>query len=79
MKILDFLVQDAINVKLGSGSKKEVLAELVEPLVKAGKVTDGKKMVEVLLEREELGSTGWNRRRSSVAACWNWAAPAAAT
>jgi PTS system nitrogen regulatory IIA component len=62
MNILDFLVEDAINVKLVSGSKKEVLAELVEPLVKAGKVSDGKKMVEVLLEREELGSTGIGQR-----------------
>jgi PTS system nitrogen regulatory IIA component len=62
MKILDFLVEDAINVKLTSTNKKDVLAELVEPLVKAGKVTDGKKMVEVLLEREELGSTGIGQR-----------------
>jgi PTS system nitrogen regulatory IIA component len=62
MKILDFLVADAINVKLSSTSKKDVLFELIEPLVKAGKVTDGKKMVEVLLEREELGSTGIGQR-----------------
>jgi PTS system nitrogen regulatory IIA component len=58
MKIQDFLVPEAINVKLGAQSKKDVLAELLEPLVKAGKVGDGKKMLEVLLEREELGSTG---------------------
>ncbi len=58
MKILDFLVPDAINVKLSSATKKEVLAELVEPLAKAGKLSDAKKIVEVLLEREELGSTG---------------------
>src|SRR4029077_12951830 len=54
--------KDAINVKLTASSKKEVLAELVEPLVKAGKVSDGKTMVEVLLEREELGSTGIGQR-----------------
>jgi PTS system nitrogen regulatory IIA component len=62
MKILDFLVPDAINVRLSATSKKEVLLELVEPLVKAGKVSDAKKMVEVLLEREELGSTGIGQR-----------------
>jgi PTS system nitrogen regulatory IIA component len=62
MKILDFLVPEAINVQLGSGGKKEVLSELVEPLVKAGRVSDGRKMVEVLLEREELGSTGIGQR-----------------
>lgn len=62
MKILDFLVNDAINVRLKSDNKKDVLAELVEPLVKAGRVTDARKMVEVLLEREELGSTGIGQR-----------------
>jgi PTS system nitrogen regulatory IIA component len=58
MKISDFLAADAINVSLAATSRAEVLAELVQPLVKAGRVSDGKKMVEVLLEREELGSTG---------------------
>jgi PTS system nitrogen regulatory IIA component len=62
MKILDFLVEGAINVSLASDNKKDVLAELIEPLVKAGRVTDAKKMVEVLLEREELGSTGIGQR-----------------
>lgn len=58
MKIMDFLVADAILVDLKATSKKDVLVELVEPLVKAGKISDSKKIVEVLLEREELGSTG---------------------
>lgn len=62
MKILDFLVPDAINIDLKSTTKKEILAELLEPLVKAGKVADHKKMLQVLLEREELGSTGIGQR-----------------
>jgi PTS system nitrogen regulatory IIA component len=58
MRITDFLVADAINVDLKSDNKKDVLAELLAPLAKAGKIADAKRMVEVLLEREELGSTG---------------------
>ncbi len=58
MKILDFLVPDAILVDLSAHSKKEVLAELVDALARAGRVSEPKKIVEVLLEREELGSTG---------------------
>ncbi|HXC63415.1 MAG TPA: PTS sugar transporter subunit IIA, partial [bacterium] len=58
MRITDFLVADAINVDLKSQNKKDVLGELLQPLAKAGKIADAKKMVDVLLEREELGSTG---------------------
>ncbi len=58
MKILDFLVPEAILVDLKTGSKKEVLSEMVQALAAAGRVSDPKKIVEVLLEREELGSTG---------------------
>jgi PTS system nitrogen regulatory IIA component len=58
MKITDFLVPTAINLDLKGVQKREVLLELLEPLQKAGRIEDAKKMVEVLLEREELGSTG---------------------
>jgi PTS system nitrogen regulatory IIA component len=58
MKILDFLAPEAININLQATSKKAVLEELVEALAKTGKVTDRKKVLDVLLEREELGSTG---------------------
>jgi PTS system nitrogen regulatory IIA component len=58
MKILDFLAPEAININLQATSKQAVLEELVEALVKTGKVTDRKKVLDVLLEREELGSTG---------------------
>lgn len=58
MRISEFLVPEAICLDLKSTSKKEVLAELLQPLAKAGRIADTKKMVEVLLEREELGSTG---------------------
>ena len=50
MRITDFLVADAINVDLKSQNKKDVLGELLQPLAKAGKIADAKKMVDVLLE-----------------------------
>lgn len=62
MNIRDFLHPDAINTQLKSDSKKDVLAELVAPLAKLGKVSNKKRMVEILLEREELGSTGIGQR-----------------
>jgi PTS system nitrogen regulatory IIA component len=58
VRITDFLVPDAVLVDLQAKNKKDVLAELLQPLAKAGKIADAKKMVDVLLEREELGSTG---------------------
>jgi PTS system nitrogen regulatory IIA component len=58
MQILDFLSADAIKLTLESKNKKDVIKELVELLVKSGKVNDKKKMVQTLMEREELGSTG---------------------
>lgn len=58
MQIMDFLTADAIKMSLESKTKKDVIKELVELLVKSNKVKDKKKMVQTLLEREELGSTG---------------------
>ncbi len=58
MRILDFLSEDSIEVGLKASGKRQVLEELIEVLARQGKVTDKKKVLEVLLEREELGSTG---------------------
>ncbi|MEI7904039.1 MAG: PTS sugar transporter subunit IIA [Candidatus Firestonebacteria bacterium] len=58
MKITEFLAKDCIKIGLKSKTKKDALEELVEVLAAAGKVTDKKKVMQVLLEREELGSTG---------------------
>src|SRR6185295_12050081 len=58
MQILDFLTVDAIKMSLESKNKKDAIKELVELLIKSGKVKDKKKMVQTLMEREELGSTG---------------------
>ena len=57
MKILDVLDKDAILIDLKSKDKIGILNELVEP---ASRLTgiDHKEMVQVLMERERLGSTG---------------------
>jgi len=58
MRILDFLSEKNITVDLKARNKREVIEELVDLLVKNGQVADKKKMVQILMEREDLGSTG---------------------
>lgn len=58
MKITDFLDEASIIPDLRSISKKGILEELSNALVQGGKLPDRDKVVEVLLEREKLGSTG---------------------
>lgn len=58
MKITDFLDEASIIQDLRSITKKGVLEELSNVLVQSGKLPDRDKVVEVLLEREKLGSTG---------------------
>jgi nitrogen PTS system EIIA component len=58
MQILDFLSVDSVKLSMESKNKKDAIKELVEVLVKSGKVKDRKKMIQTLMEREELGSTG---------------------
>ncbi len=58
MRILDILKEPAILVGLKSETKKAVLEEMVNVLAEQGVVADKQKMLEVLLARESLGSTG---------------------
>ncbi|MBI3291211.1 MAG: PTS sugar transporter subunit IIA [Elusimicrobia bacterium] len=58
MKVLDFLVPSAISIDLKGQTKLEVIQELVELLVQAGKLKDARPIVGTLREREKLGSTG---------------------
>ncbi|MDD5491642.1 MAG: PTS sugar transporter subunit IIA [bacterium] len=58
MKLMDFIVKDAIVVNLQGKEKKDVLEEMVDALVKSKKITSKEKVVKILLDREELGSTG---------------------
>jgi len=58
MRIMDFLSEKNITVDLKAKNKREIIEELTDMLVKNGNVADKKKMVQILMEREELGSTG---------------------
>jgi PTS system nitrogen regulatory IIA component len=58
MKITDILHEDSIIGELTSRDKKGVLEELVSVLVEHGRLTNKEKPVQVLLERERMGSTG---------------------
>ncbi len=57
MKIVEFLRPDAIVASLSGSTGPAVLAELCRPLAAAQKV-DAAKLLDTLLEREKLGSTG---------------------
>lgn len=57
MKIIDYLNKEAIIADLQATSKTSVLKELVAPLASRTGLAAGK-LQNVLLEREQLGSTG---------------------
>ena len=58
MKIMDILVKDAVILDVGVRSKREVLAEMAGALAKCEPQIEADKLLEVLLEREALQSTG---------------------
>lgn len=58
MKILDFLGYDGIIPSLAAHSKEEVLAELAAPIVHDNPGLDAKSLIQTLVDRENLGSTG---------------------
>jgi len=58
MKITDFLEEKDVIVGLKSTEKESVLDELLSCLEKNGKINNKKEILDALLEREKLGSTG---------------------
>jgi len=58
MKILDILDKRMIIPRLTSQHKEGALRELVHVLAQVEKQVDEERMMETLLERESLGSTG---------------------
>ena len=60
MRITGFLCKDAIEVNLQATKKKETLKELIDKLAAAKKIKENvkEKVLQALLEREKLGSTG---------------------
>lgn len=58
MRLIDILKPENIKVPLESTSKNDAIAELVNLLAKSGTVTDAKKVLDAVLERESTRTTG---------------------
>ena len=63
MKFSDFICRDAIRTNLEASEKKAVIRAMATSLLEAGKINekDYESIVEAILKREELGSTGIGR------------------
>ena len=58
MKIMDILVRDAVVLNLASNDKNEILREMSEALAASEPSVSADHLLEVLIEREGLQSTG---------------------
>jgi fructose-specific phosphotransferase system IIA component len=58
MALIDLISENIIKVPLESATKSDVIGELIDVLVRAGRVKDRAKVLEAVLKRENLGSTG---------------------
>jgi nitrogen PTS system EIIA component len=58
MALIDKITENVIKVPLESTTKQDVLGELLDIVVHAGKVKDRAAAYNALLERESRGSTG---------------------
>jgi PTS system nitrogen regulatory IIA component len=58
MKIMDYLDEEWVIADLQGTDKTSILKELSSVLVKPCKATSGEELLQVLLDREKLGSTG---------------------
>ncbi len=63
MRFSDFVKTAAIKVDVAATTKEEVIRELVQSLVQAGELKAGEleNIVQAVMKREELGSTGIGR------------------
>jgi PTS system nitrogen regulatory IIA component len=58
VKIMESLVNDAVILNLGVRTKREALAEMANALAKCEPQIEADRLLDVLLEREALQSTG---------------------
>src|SRR5688572_33053670 len=58
MRLSEILKPANIKVPLDAKTKSEAIAELVEVLKQAGDITDAKKVLDAVLEREATRTTG---------------------
>lgn len=61
MKICEYLKENHVFPDLESGEKKDVLEDFVERLKKRNLINNDKKILNELLKRETLGSTGMEK------------------
>jgi len=63
MKFVDFVSKDAIRTSIDEDNKEQVIRAMASALLEAGKIAEGEfeGIVEAILKREELGSTGIGR------------------
>ena len=58
MKLVDLLDESMVKVGLESEDKEEVFAEMIEQLVRAGRVHDRAQALQAILAREKMATTG---------------------
>lgn len=58
MKITDLLKRDSIDLNVEASNKKDILKKAVELMNKNGNIIDKDKYLELVLKREEEGTTG---------------------
>ena len=63
MKFVDFVSRDAIRTNIEVDNKEQVIRTMVTALLEANKIAEDQydSIVEAILKREELGSTGIGR------------------
>ena len=58
MKIMDIVVQDAVLLELEPGGKRDLLEQMARSLANAVPELEAERLLQVLLDREALQSTG---------------------
>ena len=58
MKITDYLTENDVLTQLTATTREGVIREMVDHLKASGKIEDAEALVQILLDREMLGSTG---------------------
>jgi fructose-specific phosphotransferase system IIA component len=58
MKLGDVLNENLIKIPLQKFDKKEIITEMIDVLDSAGKIQDREKVLQAVLEREQMMSTG---------------------
>jgi len=58
MKIMDFLCQEAVVLDVKAKDKESAICEMVDVLKRLKKIKDAPAVMDVLMQREKLGSTG---------------------